>query len=120
MNLNWVPSTAKGESPTMAGEVVVRLPSYPERVRIQARFAEFAGTKEEEKRHEKMLAIADIADTAKTHLVSVKLSMLDGSVAVNSADELYSMPQFDGVVTELALGLLNGFSGNSQGRSEPK
>ena len=114
MELTWSPSFCSGEKPTMIGALIIKAPSYPEKLRLQAK-AQSAKAKTDDMSAQLML-IAELADTAKEMIVSVNLEMLDGSSKASSADELYHFSQFDGVISELAVAVLQGFSGNSISR----
>lgn len=117
LELNWVPTAAKGEEATMEGSITVSPPSFPERLRFQAKFAPLASELDKpENRSNAMLVIAEIAEQASKHVRAVNLKFKDGSAKAESLEELFGQNEFDGVVTELAMGALNGFSGNSQRR----
>ncbi len=120
IELSFVPSTCKGENPTMRGELKVLAPPYPKRLQYQAKFAGMAkqeadAPKSDAKaREEQMLMIAELVSESQQYIKSVDLELLDGSVKAKSVDELFCINEFEGVLIEVAMAMVKGFSGNSQ------
>lgn len=117
LELTWVPTAAKGEEATMEGSLTVCPPPFPERMRFTAKFAPLAkGLELEENRDKAMIVVAEIAEAAMKHIQKVDLKFKDGSAKAESVEELFGQSEFDGVVTELAMSALKGYSGNSRSR----
>lgn len=121
IELPFVPSTCKGDKPTMKGAITVMAPPYPKRLRYQAKFAAMATDasqdtvkSEADKRSEQMLLISELVEESAQYIKAVDLELLDGSVKAKSVDELFGFGEFEGVVIEVAMGMIQGFAGNSQ------
>lgn len=65
-------------------------------------------------REEQMLMIAELVSESQQYIKSVDLELLDGSVKAKSVDELFCINEFEGVLIEVAMAMVQGFSGNSQ------
>lgn len=120
IELSFVPTACKGETATMKGELKVLAPPYPKRLQYQAKFAGLAndpneaGKSEGVKRQEQMLMISELVSESQQYIKSVDLEMLDGSVKAKTVDELFCINEFEGVLIEVAMAMVQGFSGNSQ------
>lgn len=121
IELPFVPSTVKGEKPTMKGVITVMAPPYPKRLKYQAKFAGMATdasqdtTKSEsEKRSEQMLLISELVEECAQYIKAVDLQLIDGSVKAQTVEELFGYGEFESVVIEIAMGMIQGFAGNSQ------
>ncbi len=120
IELPFVPSTCKGETPTMKGAIVVMAPPYPKRLKYQAKFAAMAtdasqdnSKSEAEKRSDQMLLISELVEESAQYIKSVDLQLNDGSVKAQTVEELFGYGEFESVVIELAMGMIQGFAGNS-------
>lgn len=124
IELSFVPSACKStedKPATMKGEVKVLAPPYPKRLKYQARFAGLAtgdadapAKTEAEKRSDQMLVIAELVEESTQYIKSVDLELADGSVKCKSVDELLGLQEFEGVMIEIAMAMIQGFAGNSR------
>lgn len=114
MEIEFVPACMSGVgegAATIKGKVMVSVPMFPERLRLQAEFGAKFGDADLDK-FQKMELVAALAERVKPMVSSVEVSTVDDLHSAKSADELYSNAAFDVLVSEIAVGALRGFAGN--------
>jgi len=109
--VTFVPSLCKGENPKMSGEVVLRLPTFNERMR----YMKESGFKLSEKgevemgaANEKLDFLAKLVEISAGHYVSVSLKNSKGE-EIKSYEDMQYDEECSTVLMEIGGLLLNGF-----------
>lgn len=113
MTVDFVaPSMKAGEdSPAkFKGTIKVKVPSFSDRLRLQAEFAGKAGDNESTAHRLEM--VAQLADRVLPMIESVQVETEDGSAKANTSEEMFNNPAFDMLTAEVAMAALRGFVGN--------
>jgi len=92
------------------GTIKVKVPSFSERLRLQAEVAgkdvgadDIAGRLE---------MVAALAEKVLPMIQEVSIATADGSAAAKTSEEMFNNPAFDKLTAEIALAALRGFAGN--------
>lgn len=120
MELTWVPSEARGESPKLSGSLTVEAPNFKVRAEFKARFAQLPledvdGLSRDEvlrRRSEQILGMADLWEKARQHVKAVDLTLVSTGEKATSVDELDVAPWGESVIAELVVAFVVGLSKN--------
>lgn len=109
MELNFVPELCKGEEANFEGEVVISLPSSPQKWK----YAKEAGLKvkpggEIEMMSDPIDVMIKMSEHIKTHIKELKLQRKDDGQAIDM-ERLFFDPECEGILIELCSALMHGF-----------
>lgn len=91
------------------GTIKVKVPSFSERLRLQA---EFAGKDGADTVAGRLEMVAALAEKVLPMIQEVDIATADGSSVAKTSEEMFNNPAFDKLTAEIALAALRGFAGN--------
>ncbi len=121
MNINYVPSSAKGKSAKFKGSVVLKVPSIIDRYKFMGMAkikAEGDNLTMQSDTNGQLEYITKMIEQSIPFYVKVDLEYISTQKKYTNFDELAHDPDCDSVVIEIASNLVNGFRlGNQKGQS---
>lgn len=110
MEITIVPEPCVGEEAKFEGDVVVTLPTYPQRIRYAKQCGLKVGSDGKvDVNGDHLEALAVLADLTKGHIQKVNIKKKDSGEVIDSVELLYVDSDCDPIVTDLALKLTHGF-----------
>lgn len=112
MVIDFVSASMKAgeDSPAeFVGTIKVKVPSFSERLRLQA---EFAGKEGGDTVSGRLEMVAALADKVLPMIQEVSIATADGSAVAKTSEDMFNNPAFDKLTAEIALAALRGFAGN--------
>lgn len=110
--VKYVPSVTKEKTCKLDGFLLIAVPSYPQRLRylqesgLDPKISE--GSVDVAMKN--LGAMAKIVDAVSEHVKETHLQYKDGSVKIQKWEDVLYNSDCDGIIQELALALLNGFT----------
>lgn len=113
--LKFIPQAAQGDGKILEGHVVLKKPSFIERYEA----LEIAGFDAEAKSENqgaigvvgsKLKALRLLVQESKKFYVSVDLKVVETGEEIKTVDEMFTCPECDSVLIEVAKNIMTGFS----------
>jgi hypothetical protein len=109
MEVNYIPSQAKGESPLFSGSILLKAPTFDQRfeyLEISGFQPEMDGTVES--RMSQLKAIRKSVQLSKPHYISVNIKHLETGDEFKSFEEMTMNPVCDTILMEIGALMVGG------------